>query len=83
MQKMPCINFGEVYYTMFPTLDTHSARGHASQTPRKAPPGWALIRVNFDSIQEIGPKVVGGHSFVSGRFFTRLQCVSACAFVRV
>ena len=34
----------------------------------KLAPGWALIRVNFDPIQEIGPKVGGGHSFVSGPF---------------
>ena len=27
--------------------------------------GWALVRVNFGPIQEIGPKVGGGHSFVS------------------
>ena len=26
----------------------------------KLAPGWALIRVNFDPIQEIGPKVGGG-----------------------
>ena len=30
----------------------------------KLPPGWALIRVNFDPIQENGPKVGGGRSFV-------------------
>ena len=32
----------------------------------KFAPGWALIRVNFDPIQEIGAKVGGGHSFVTG-----------------
>ena len=39
----------------------------------KLAPGWALIQVNFDPIQEIGPKVGGGHSFVSGPLFARLQ----------
>ena len=41
----------------------------------KLAPGWALIRVNFDLdlIQEIGPKVGDGRSFVSGLFFTRLR----------
>jgi len=29
----------------------------------KLAPGWALIQVNFDSIQEIGPKVGVGCSF--------------------
>ena len=35
--------------------------------------GWALTQVNIDPIQEIGPKVGGGHSFVSGPFFARLR----------
>ena len=39
----------------------------------KLTPGWALIRVNFDTIQEIEPKVGGGRSFVSGPFFARLR----------
>ena len=34
--------------------------------------GWALIRVNLDNIQEIGPKVGGGRSFEGGRSFARL-----------
>ena len=38
--------------------------------------GCALIRVNFDPIQEIGPKVGGGRSFVSGPLFVRLWYVS-------
>ena len=38
----------------------------------KLVPGLALIRVNFDPIQKIEPKVGGGHSFVSGPFFVRL-----------
>ena len=43
----------------------------------KLTPGWALIQVNFDPIQEIGPKVGGGRSFVSGPFFARLRYKSA------
>ena len=39
----------------------------------KLAPGWALICVNFDPIQEIGQNVGGGRSFVSGPFFARLQ----------
>ena len=39
----------------------------------KLAPGWALIQVNFDPIQQIRPKVGGGHSFVSGPFFARLR----------
>ena len=35
----------------------------------KLAPGWALIRVNLDPMQEIGPKVGGGRSFVSEPFF--------------
>ena len=38
----------------------------------KLAPGWALIRVNFDPIQESGPKVGGGRPFVSGPFSVRL-----------
>ena len=37
-------------------------------------PGWALIWANFDPIQEIGPKVGGGRSFV------RLQYMCSYAF---
>ena len=35
----------------------------------KFAPGWALNQVNFDPIQEIGPKVGGDRSFVSGALF--------------
>ena len=35
----------------------------------KLAPGWALIHVNFDFIQEIGPKVGGEHSFEGGHSF--------------
>ena len=38
----------------------------------KLTPWWALIWVNFDPIQEIGPKVGGWCSFKGGCFFTRL-----------
>ena len=37
--------------------------------------GWTLIQVNFDPIQEIGPKVGGGHAFVSVGSYTRLYGV--------
>ena len=58
------------YYTKFLTSDTHTVllKLHA-----KLAPGWALIRVNFDPVQEIGRKVGGGRSFVSGPFFARLR----------
>ena len=39
----------------------------------KLAPSWALIQENLDLIQEIETKVVGGHSFKGGCFFTRLQ----------
>ena len=41
----------------------------------KRAPGWTLIWVNFDPMQEIGPKVGGGYSFMSGRSFARLQYI--------
>ena len=41
----------------------------------KLAPGWALIRVNFDPIQKIGPKVGSGCSFMSGHSFTRLRYI--------
>ena len=75
---MPCIDFSEVYYTTFLSWDTHSARVRALKLHAKFAPGWALIWVNFDPIQEIGPKVGGGHSFVSGPFFTRLWYLHEC-----
>ena len=34
-----------------------------------------LIQVNFDPVQEISPKVWGGHSFVSGPFFAKLMYI--------
>ena len=43
----------------------------------KLTPGWVVIRVNFDPIQEIGPKLGGGRFFVSGPFFARLRYVSS------
>ena len=49
----------------------HSTWGCAAQTPWvysishvKLTPGWALIWVNFDPIQEIGPKVALFHKTV-------------------
>ena len=53
----------------FLTSDMHSARGNALLTPQvyfiskvKLTPGWVLISVNFNPIQEIGPKVGSGRS---------------------
>ena len=46
------------YYTTFLTWDTHSAV--LLKLHMKLAPGWALIQVNFDPIQEIGLKVGGG-----------------------
>ena len=37
----------------------------------KLAPGWALIQVNFDPIQEIGPKRTWG-----GPFFARLRYIT-------
>ena len=65
--RIPCINFGEVFCFLPEiciALEAVFLKLHAKLTP-----GWALIRVNFDLIQEIGPKVGGGRSFVSGTFF--------------
>ena len=44
--------------------------------------GWLLIQVNFDPIQEIGLKVGGGRSFVSGPSFAKLLCLQeeVCMF---
>ena len=36
--------------------------------------GWALIKVNFDLLQDIGPKVGGWCSFKGGYSFARLRC---------
>ena len=36
-------------------------------------PGWTLIRVNFDPMWKIEPKVGGGRSFTSGHSFPRLR----------
>ena len=59
----------------------HSARGCASETPCEAP-GWALIQINFDPMQEIGPKVGGGCSFVNGPFFVRLTVIATESWVK-
>ena len=32
-----------------------------------------LIQISVNPIQEIGPEVGGGHSFVSGCFFARVR----------
>ena len=46
----------------------------------KLAPGWALIRANFDPVQEIGRKVGGGRSFVSGPFFAHETTVNRFGF---
>ena len=43
----------------------------------KLAPGWALIQVNFDPIQEIGPKVEGGLALFPGLRRRRKDLVSA------
>ena len=43
----------------------------------KLAPGWALIQVNFDPIQEIGPKVEGGLASFPGLRRRRKDLVSA------
>ena len=63
--NMPCINF---LPEMCIALEVVLLKLHA-----KLGPGWALTQVNIDLIQEIGPKVGGRHSFVSGAFFARLR----------
>ena len=59
LQQMPSVK----YYTKFLTSDMHSARGCASKLHAKLTPGWVLIQVNFDPIQEKGPEVGSVHSF--------------------
>ena len=61
------------YYTKFLTSDMQVFEAVLLKLQAKLTPGWVLIRMNFDPIQEIEPKVGGGCSFVSGRFFARLQ----------
>ena len=69
MQEMPRINFGEVVITrsFLPeiriALEVALLKLHAKLTP-----GWALIQVNFDPMQENGPKVESGCYFVIGPF---------------
>ena len=46
----------------------------------KLAPGWALIQINFHPIQEIGPKVGGGRSFVNRPFFARLRYMH-CTYI--
>ena len=50
----------------------YSAQTNTIPTPSRQN-WWALIRVNFDPIQEIEPKVEGGHSFKGGCTFTTLR----------
>ena len=54
----------KVLVAMFPNF---TSINHVKLTPE-----WVLIRVNFDPIQEIGPKVGSWRSFEGGCSFTRL-----------
>ena len=45
--------------------DAHSARDRATQTPRESLSRVGAHSSKLDPIQEIGPKVESGHSFVS------------------
>ena len=54
----------------------------------KLAPGWALIRVNFDPIQDIGPKVGFQHSLEGGGTFgcsslenTVINFISSCGYI--
>ena len=75
--KMLCINFGEVLhdvsYLRYSSGIRIALEAVLLKLHAKLAPGWALILVNFDPIQEIGPKVGRGCSFVSGPFFARLR----------
>jgi len=73
------------------TSDMYATCGSASQTPQaqvichvKLAPlqlqVWVLIQVNFDPIQEIGPKVGSGCSFEGGLFFARLWYLNTTAY---
>ena len=44
----------------------------------KLAPWWAFIRVNFDPIQEIGPKVGGGPFFARLRYITVSERKTKC-----
>ena len=58
------------YYTKFLyiALEAVLLKLHA-----KLAPGWALMPVNFDSIQEIGPNIRGGSKVRGGCSYGRLQ----------
>ena len=74
---MPCINFGEVRITQCFLLQIRVAlKAVLLKLHTKLAPGWALIRVNFDSIQEIGPKVGGWVLFREWALFCETTVVS-------
>ena len=69
--KMLCINFGEVLhdvsYLRYSSGICIALEAVLLKLHAKLAPGWALIRVKFDPLQEIRPaKVGGGRSFVTG-----------------
>ena len=77
LRKDLCINFGEVLhdvsYLRYSSEIRIALEAVLLKLHAKLAPWWALIRVNFDPIQEIESKVGGGRSFVSGPFFKKLR----------
>ena len=75
--KLSCSNLWWSITRSFLLQICIALKEYASQTPwlhslvprPKLAPGWAVIQANFDPIQEIGPKVWGGHSFNGGHSF--------------
>ena len=61
------VTFGEVFHEVSMS-DMHSRLRHSMflKLHTKVAPGWKLIWVNFDPMEEIGPKVGGGCTFMSG-----------------
>ena len=76
--KMPCINFGEVLHKDFLPEIRITLEAVLLQLRTKITPGWPLIQVNFDHVQEIGPKVGGGCSFVSRPLFRETTVYVLC-----
>ena len=60
-------------YSAWHCASQHSTGALQLATQLQLTPRWALIHVNFDSIEEIGPEVGDGRSFEGGCSFARLQ----------
>ena len=70
MQKCIIVTVSKVLHEVSYLRYAHRLRLHFSNST------WSsLIQVNFDPIQDIGPKVGSGGSFVSGCSFARLQYI--------